>query len=73
MKTNATRVTPGVGARLRRLRKDRDLPQAAVARRIGITQATLSNYELGKRELPLSTADAFAAVFNVDVCELVTD
>lgn len=73
MKTNAIAVTPGAGDRLRRLRKSKDLSQAVVARRIGITQATLSNYELGKRELPLSTAVAFAAVFDVDVCELVMD
>lgn len=66
-------ITPGAGERLRRLRKAQDLSQADIARRVGITQASLSNYELGKRELPLSTAVAVAAVFNVDVCELVTD
>lgn len=68
-----TPITPGAGERLRRLRLARDLSQADVARRIGITQASLSNYENGKRELPLSTAVAAAAVFNIDVCELVTD
>lgn len=68
-----TRVTPGAGERLRRLRKAQDLSQADIAKRVGITPAAVSNYELGKRELPLSTAVAVAAVFNIDVCELVTD
>ena len=42
-----------VGHRLREWRLRRQLSQAEVARRAGITQASLSNYENGKRDLPL--------------------
>ena len=40
-------------ARLRDLREDHDLPQKQVAALLGIDQRVYSNYELGKRTLPL--------------------
>lgn len=44
-----------VGHRLREWRLKRELSQAEVARVVGITQTSLSNYETGKRDMPLST------------------
>lgn len=43
----------------------RERSQADVSSRVGITQASLSNYETGKRELPLSTALNLAAELDV--------
>ncbi len=54
-----------VGKRLRELRRQRGRSQADVSRHAGITQASLSNYETGKRELPLSTALNLAAELDV--------
>lgn len=39
--------------RLRDLREDADLSQEQVARVLGIDQRTYSNYETGKREIPV--------------------
>ena len=54
-----------VGQKLRELRKRRGRSQADVSNHAGITQASLSNYETGKRELPLSTALNLAAELDV--------
>ena len=45
-----------IGSRLRRLRREGDLTQAELARSAAIGQASLSNYENGKRDMPLMTA-----------------
>ena len=39
--------------RLRDLREDADLSQEQVAKVLGIDQRTYSNYETGKREIPV--------------------
>ena len=41
------------GLRLRDLREDRDLTQKEVAAVLGIDQRVYSNYETGKREIPV--------------------
>lgn len=48
----------GVVVRSSRLRQQRN--QAWLAERAGITQAAVSNYEHGKRDMPLTTAIAVA-------------
>ena len=60
-----------VGKRLRELRQTRARSQADVARSAGITQASLSNYETGKRELPLATALNLAATLDVSLGEVL--
>ncbi|MSQ29206.1 MAG: XRE family transcriptional regulator [Dehalococcoidia bacterium] len=60
-----------IGRRLREWRVKRELSQAQVARAGGITQASLSNYETGKRDLPLSTLFGVAAALNVDLGDLL--
>ena len=59
------------GQRLREWRLRRERSQAEVARAAGITQASLSNYETGKRELPLSTALRLAAALDVNLGDLL--
>jgi transcriptional regulator with XRE-family HTH domain len=54
-----------MGANAREIRTTQERSQQEVARSVGITQASLSNYETGKRELPLSTALKLAHVLDV--------
>ena len=60
-----------VGRRIREWRLKRELSQADVARQAGITQASLSNYENGKRDLPLSTLVGVAGALNVSLGDLL--
>lgn len=59
------------GERLRYWRMRRQSSQAEVARAAGITQASLSNYETGKRELPISTALAIASTLDVTLGDIL--
>jgi len=43
-----------IGRKLQKAREDSGLSQEELARRLGCTQASLSNYELGKRRLYLA-------------------
>ena len=60
-----------VGQRIREWRLRRECSQAEIARLAGITQASLSNYENGKRDLPLSTLIGVAAALNVSIGDLL--
>ncbi|RLT41475.1 MAG: XRE family transcriptional regulator [Chloroflexi bacterium] len=60
-----------VGVKIREWRLRRELSQADVARRAGITQASLSNYENGKRDMPLSTLMGVASALNVSLGDLL--
>jgi transcriptional regulator with XRE-family HTH domain len=60
-----------VGSRIREWRLRRELSQAEVARKAGITQASLSNYENGKRDMPLSTLLGVAGALNVSLGDLL--
>ena len=42
-----------VGRELRALRAEAQMSQAELAAKVGVTQASLSNYENGKRDIPL--------------------
>jgi transcriptional regulator with XRE-family HTH domain len=59
------------GERLRYWRTRRQCSQAEVARAAGITQASLSNYETGKRELPMSTALSIASALDVTLGDVL--
>ena len=67
--TEAHRIE--VGRRIREVRLERGLSQTDMSRAAGITQASVSNYETGKRELPLSTVLGFAAALDVPLGELI--
>lgn len=60
-----------IGRRLREWRLRRNLSQAEVARVAGITQASLSNYETGKRDLPLSTFLGVSSALDVGIGDLL--
>src|SRR5690349_8515656 len=66
-----THLRSDVGKRIREWRLRRELSQAEVAKRSGITQASLSNYENGKRDLPLSTLVGVSAALNVSIGDLL--
>lgn len=48
-----------------------DQTQLEVARKVGITQASLSNYENGKRDVPLVTAFRLAQELDFSVDSLL--
>ncbi|TAJ21379.1 MAG: XRE family transcriptional regulator [Dehalococcoidia bacterium] len=66
-----TALRSDVGVKIREWRLRRELSQADVARRAGITQASLSNYENGKRDMPLSTLMGVASALNVSLGDLL--
>lgn len=53
--------------RLCDLREDRDMTQAQVASLLGIDQRVYSNYETGKREIPLRHLIVLADYYHVTV------
>ena len=50
--------------RLRDLREDKDLAQKEVAAHLGIDQRVYSNYENGKREIPVHLIIKLAKFYN---------
>ena len=66
-----TQMRRATGQRLREWRLKRERSQSEIARAASITQASLSNYETGKRELPLATALRLAAALDVHLGDLL--
>ncbi|MGE3856355.1 MAG: helix-turn-helix transcriptional regulator [Dehalococcoidia bacterium] len=64
-------VQPAVGRRLRASRERRGVSQQRLADLIGITQAALSNYETGKRDLPLATFVRLASALDAPLGDLL--
>ena len=52
---------------LAQLRMDRNMSQRELARRLGVSSATIGMYETGKRNPPLKKALEMAKLFNVSV------
>lgn len=61
-----------IGERLRRSRLWHGRSQRSLAKQIGVTQASLSNYELGKRDLPLSVAVGIASALQMSLDHLTS-
>lgn len=57
--------------RLRGLREDRDLTQAEVAEYLHMAQNTYSQYERGKREIPVSALVKLCRFYKVSMDEVV--
>lgn len=57
--------------RIRDLREDNDLNQTQVATYLGIDQRVYSNYETGKREIPVHLLIKLADLYNVTIDFLV--
>ncbi|MGN0817616.1 MAG: helix-turn-helix domain-containing protein [Candidatus Coproplasma sp.] len=53
------------GLRLKELREERQLKQAAVAERLNIRQNTYSQYENGLRQLPIEILIELANIYGV--------
>jgi transcriptional regulator with XRE-family HTH domain len=62
-----------VGSRLRRLRKERGLTQAELARQIGIQQSDLSRMEKGEYRVSLDNLFKILAVFDLDLADFFAD
>lgn len=50
---------------LRDLREDHDIKQETIARYLGVSQQTYSNYENGHREIPVGVVKELAAFYKV--------
>lgn len=57
--------------RLRDLREDKDMKQKEIGAILGIDQRVYSNYETGKREIPLDMLVTLADFYGVSVDYLV--
>ncbi len=68
---NEQELRQQTGERIRFWRMHRHASQALIARASGVTQASLSNYETGKRELPLSTALAVASALDITLGDVL--
>lgn len=71
MSDDCVRRRRETGQRVREWRLKHDRSQADVARAAGITQASLSNYETGKREMPLSTALGITAALDLGLADIL--
>ena len=56
-----------IGEKLKTLRKSQRLTQQTVADKVGITRATLSNYEINRRVPDLRTLQKLSDAFNVSL------
>ena len=65
------RMRESIARRVRGIRRDLGLSQAALAERLGVTQASVHNYERGKRDLPLPVAIQIAGLSEVSLDVLV--
>lgn len=57
--------------RIRDLREDADLKQKEIASILGIDQRVYSNYEIGKREIPLHLLIKLADYYDTSVDYLI--
>ena len=62
-----------IGVRLRRLRRERKLTQADLARQIGIQQSDLSRMEKGEYRVSLDSLFKILGVFDIEMTEFFGD
>lgn len=53
--------------RIRDMREDHDLKQAAIAAKLGITQTCYSKYEIGTSEIPVKILIQLAKIYNTSI------
>ena len=58
---------------LKRLREEKGLTQAQLARELGVSRSTIGNYEQGIREPDFESLEAIADYFNVSMSILLDD
>ena len=61
-----------VGKRIRETRAQNEVTQTELAAKAGCTQASISNYENGKRTLPLDVAVSVAKTLQMSLGDLVS-
>ena len=64
-------MTSGLAKRLKQLRAERGLTQAALAKRAGVTLSYVGRLEIGKHDPQLSSLRKLAKALKVTVGELV--
>ena len=62
-----------IGKKLQKAREEAGLSQKELARRLGCTQASLSNYELGKRRLYLAELQHLSEILGKPVTFFLED
>ncbi len=62
-----------IGKKIQIAREERGWTQSDLAERLEITQAALSNYELGKRRLYLNQIQRFADILGKDLSFFISD
>lgn len=62
-----------IGKKLQRAREEAGLSQEELARKLGCTQASLSNYELGKRRLYLADLQRIGQILGKPVTFFLED
>ena len=56
-----------IGQMIKELRKERGLSQEVLATALNISRATLANYELNNRQVPIELVPQFANFFGVKI------
>ncbi len=62
-----------VGEKIREVRKQQGLSMAELGKRLGITAAAISRYELGQRQIRIDTLRRIAAALNADWLDLIPE
>ena len=60
-----------LGENLKNLRRQAGLTQEQVARQMGVTRQAVSGYESGRREPDIAMLEKFAALYHVDIPQLL--
>lgn len=60
-----------LGKKIKRIRKERQMPQGDICRKLGFDRAYMSNIEAGKGNPTLYTIEKIATALDVDVGELL--
>lgn len=71
MTSDETAFFRAVGARIAGFRNDAGMTQVQLAEAVGITQAQLASYEVGRRKLPLSLLPQLAHALAVSIEGLI--
>lgn len=60
-----------IGDRISVIRRQRNMTQEELAEKLGVTKATISKYELGRRQLRVEQLEAIASALNTNAENLI--
>ncbi|GAA1588725.1 XRE family transcriptional regulator [Actinomadura kijaniata] len=72
MNARPSSAAAAAGAQIRRRRRQRGMTQAELARRTGLSKATLSQLEAGNGNPTIDTLDAIAVALSIPLTDLLT-